>query len=131
MFTLKQIEAVQDEQHEKPNFPLYVNRLLQLGVLSYEVEVGNGKALYYGADGTCVSSEPAYPQQSIAPNTDRTLFLEKLRAHQHGNTSYFLFCADAAHCGIAKWVVLLAERSCTYFDTQGDILLTEYIPSYG
>ena len=40
-----------------------------------------------------------------------------------------IFCRDCAKSGVEKWIVDMADMTCTYYDKEGDPFLKETIPT--
>ncbi|WP_317040174.1 DUF1398 family protein [Flavobacterium gillisiae] len=76
-----------------------------------------------------MSTDKKYDVIKIASTANKERFIEFLVMHQDGQTDYFTFCQQAAQSGIAKWRVDIIEMTCTYFDTAGDAIVIEKIPS--
>jgi uncharacterized protein YbcV (DUF1398 family) len=60
--------------------------------------------------------------------SDADTFIERLKAHQRGETDYFVFSQDAANAGVEKWTVDTEAMKCTYYDKEGSVILDEEIP---
>lgn len=129
MFTIEQIKAAHAKVHSGADFPDYVQDLIQLGVIFYETYVNDGHTEYYGEANYQITSDPVYEPLIIATKSDRTAFLDDLKAHQHGLTNYRAFCNDCARSGIAKWTMDMQKRTCTYYDEAGNEILVENIPN--
>ncbi|MFM6953910.1 MAG: DUF1398 domain-containing protein [Sphingobacteriaceae bacterium] len=127
MFTLEAIALAHAQVISGADFPKYIQDLLQLGVLSYNTYVTDGRTCYSGAHGFELSSEAKYAPIPIAQESKVELFSTYLKMHQNGETDYPTFCNHAAECGVERWQVNLGKLSCTYFDTNGAIVLEEAI----
>jgi uncharacterized protein YbcV (DUF1398 family) len=57
------------------------------------------------------------------------VFKEELLAHQQGKTDYPTFVRMCAETGISTWEVNIEKLTCTYFDIEGNLVLTEQIPT--
>lgn len=129
MFTLEQIKQAHDEVQTGADFSNYIQDLINLGVKGYDTLVNDGRVAYYGSDDYSVSTDKKYDVIKIASTANKERFIEFLVMHQDGQTDYFTFCQQAAQSGIAKWRVDIIEMTCTYFDTAGDAIVIEKIPS--
>jgi len=129
MFTLEQIKQAHDEVQTGADFSNYIQDLINLGVKGYDTFVNDGRVAYYGSDDYSVSTDKKYDVIKIASTANKERFIEFLVMHQDGQTDYFTFCQQAAQSGIAKWRVDIIEMTCTYFDTAGDAIVIEKIPS--
>lgn len=128
MFTLSQIKAAHAAVKSGADFPKYVQDLILLGVKSYETYVMDGHTQYFGEHDYQISSQAVYAPLTVKLECNTEQFMRDLVAHQAGKTDYSTFCKDCAKSGVEKWVVNMADMSCTYFDQTGNIMLTEAIP---
>lgn len=128
MFTIEQIKAAHHKVKSGANFPTYIQDLKKLGVLYYETFVNDGHTDYYGGNNYKTSSPVMYETISIKNVSDADQFKASLKAHQQGSTNYPTFCNDCANSGVEKWEVSIPQLTCTYFDKEGNVVLTEEIP---
>lgn len=127
-FTIEQIKTAHSKVKSGADFPNYVNDLITLGVTSYETFVTDGHTTYHGQSGFTATSDAKYNPLEIAQTSNATDFKNDLKAHQQGKSDYPTFCNQCAQYGIEKWVVNMDDRSCTYYDLKGNLILTENIP---
>lgn len=125
MFTLVQIEAAHSKVKSGADFPSYIKELRTIGIKQYTVFVFDGHTEYLGEAGFSLSSSALYTPLIIA-DTDPSLFQERLKKHQAGETNYLTFCQDAAKSGVEKWVVDMEALTCTYFH-HDTIVFVEHI----
>jgi uncharacterized protein YbcV (DUF1398 family) len=64
----------------------------------------------------------------VADQVDQEEFKTQLRAHQQGKTDYPTFIRMCAETGIEKWIILMEDMTCTYYDKAGHTVLVEIIP---
>ncbi|MBW8331821.1 MAG: DUF1398 domain-containing protein [Prolixibacteraceae bacterium] len=128
MFTIEQIKEAHSKVKSGADFPKYVQDLIGLGVLTYDVFVSDGHAEYHGNDGCELKSEAKYANQNVAAADDSVKFRHYLKIHQQGETDYFTFCKHAAETGVNKWTVDHQKMTCTYFNSAGNEMLVEKIP---
>ncbi len=128
MFSLQQIQAAHAKVKSGADFPAYVQELIQLGLISYDTFVSDGRAVYVGKDNYSVQSDAKYPVLLIAEKSEPEKFKAYLKIHQQGQTDYLTFCKHSAETGVEKWTVDLLEMTCTYYDKAGSIMLVEEIP---
>jgi len=128
MFTIKQILEAHSKVKSGADFPNYVKDLIALGVTSYETFVTDGHTIYHGESGFNVASDTKYSPLQIAKTSNTPSFKNDLKAHQQGQSDYPTFCSQCAQSGIEKWIVIMNERSCTYYDLSGNVILAEQIP---
>lgn len=129
MFTIEQIKAAHSQVKSGADFPAYIQALKQLGVKHYTSYVSNGNTDYTGSDNYTVSSGAKYEAKEIASTTNKEQFVSDLKAHQKGGTDYPTFCNDCAKSGVDNWVVDLEKMTCTYYNSDGEEILVEQIPS--
>jgi len=129
MFTINQIKEAHSKVKSGADFPRYIHDIKNLGVKKYETYVADGHSVYYDNGNFKISSEPKYAALKIENTSNETQFKNDLKAHQQGKTNYFTFCNDCAKSGIEKWIVDISKMTCTYFDTTGNEILVENIPS--
>ncbi len=128
MFAIEHINAAHARVKSGADFPVYIQDLKKLGVISYETHVVDGHTDYHGIDTYSVSSPAGHERLIIADVPNKEHFTADLHDHQRGKTDYPTFCTDAAKSGIEKWVADLTAMTCTYFDRGGSVVLVEKIP---
>lgn len=128
MFTLQQIVSAHAQVKSGADFPAYIRKLKQLGVLQYETFVKDGHTHYSGANGYTIDSPAKFAVLTIAEKSNAERLAIDLKAHQRGQSDYSSFCRQSAEAGVEKWVVDLDALTCTYYDLAGTTMLTEAIP---
>jgi uncharacterized protein YbcV (DUF1398 family) len=128
MFSVEQVQEAHKKVKSGADFPAYVQELIQLGVIKYDMFVTDGHAVYVGLNGFKISSEAKYESLTIANKSDAATFRLRLKIHQQGATDYMTFCRDAAEAGIKKWTVDLEKMTCTYFNKAEKEVVVESIP---
>jgi uncharacterized protein YbcV (DUF1398 family) len=129
MFTLQQIHDAHAKVKSGADFPRYMQDIAALGVSSFETFVVDNHTIYYGYGNFSLTSEGFTETLTLADPCDAAQFKADLKSHQQGNTDYLTFLRDCAKSGIEKWVVLMDEMTCTYYDALGSTVLVEVIPS--
>lgn len=129
MFTLQSIKDAHSKVKSGADFPAYVQELISLGLVSYDVFVTDGHAVYTGKENFELSSPAGYKKLLVANISDKERFKHYLKNHQRGQTDYATFCNDAATTGVEKWTVDTTKMTCTYYDKQNNEMLVEEIPS--
>lgn len=129
MFTIKQIEAAHKKVKSGADFPKYIQDIKELGVLAFETWVSDSHTVYFGPNGFRTVSKPKYGHLNIAGISDKGKFASYLKIHQKGKTDYVTFCNHCSETGIEKWIVDLEKMTCTYYDTSGNEILVEIVPS--
>jgi len=128
MFTIHQIKDANAKVQTGEDFPIYVQDLIKLGVVSYDTHVTDGHSNFNGKDNFQLKSEAKYPNLQIADKSDVEKFKKLLKEYQEGKTHYLSFCRHAAGSGVEKWIVDTRTMTCTFFDKKGNSLVKEHIP---
>jgi uncharacterized protein YbcV (DUF1398 family) len=63
----------------------------------------------------------------VAETGQREAFLQHLRRHERGETSYLEMSRGLAQSGIQKWTVDRAGMTMTFYDKAGKEMLVEQI----
>lgn len=129
MFTIDQIKAAHSKVKSGADFPKYIHDLISLGVISYHTYVIDGHAEYYGKDGYQIKSDAKYSGLNVSEKSNVEMFINRLKAHQQGQTDYLTFCNDSANNGVEKWVVDTRKMTCSYYDKSRNVILEEQIPT--
>jgi len=129
MFTLNELKAAHSKVKSGADYPDYVREIIKMGVTGYETYVDNGNTIYFGDHGYRIESGPKYDSLTVNGKSDQETFKRNLLEHQKGSTNFPAFCIDAAHSGVEKWVVNTGSMTCTYYDKNGTVLVTESIPA--
>ncbi|MDR3061684.1 MAG: DUF1398 domain-containing protein [Dysgonamonadaceae bacterium] len=129
MFTIEQIHTTHSKVKSGADFPAYIQDLIHIGVLSYDIFVTDGHATYSGKDGFCISSGKQYAPLKIASEGNEQKLKDALKVHQQGLTDYLTFCKQAAESGVEKWTVDMNNMTCSYYDKQGLLLVIGSIPN--
>lgn len=128
MFTLEQIKTTHAKVKSGADFPSYIKEIKAFGVTHYEAYVIDGHIDYQGANHYKVTVPEKHEPLVIANTTTIEQFKSGLLAHQQGKTDYLTFITMCATTGIEKWTISMEKMTCTYFDLQGNAILTEQIP---
>lgn len=105
----------------------YLRGLAAIGVVRFDSYVTDGHSEYVGADGYRVVSPPHHEVVPVAEESHRETFLEHLRRHGDGETSYVEMSAGLAASGVEKWVADTAALTLTYRDSAGVALLVDQV----
>lgn len=128
MFTIEQIKDANDKVKSGADFPKLARELFEMGILTNDVYVSDGRAEYFGAENYSVKTPPVHRSLEIADENDEEKFKNYLKIHQQGQTDYPTFLKHSAEAGIEKWTLDFVEMTCTYLDKKGDKMLVEKIP---
>jgi uncharacterized protein YbcV (DUF1398 family) len=129
MFTIPQIKEAHSRVKSGADFPRYMQDIMQLGVTSFETFVFDNHTNYYGETDFKIASEGFPDTLTVKDKSDIEQFKSDLKSHQQGHTDYRTFLEDCAKSGVEKWIVLMAEMTCTYYDKSGNSVLVETIPT--
>ncbi len=127
MFTVEQINDLHDQLGSAKTFMEYVRALKALGVERYDSYLADGHSEYFGDAGYKVVSPPLHEVFAIAETGDREAFLEHLRRHEQGQTTYLEMSKAIAESGIDKWTVDTGGMTLTFYDKAGREMLVEQI----
>lgn len=129
MFTIQQIKDAHSKVKSGADFPQYMQDIIALGVTSFETFVFDNHTNYYGKDDFQIASEGFAETLTIAEESTIEQYKLDLKAHQQGKTDYMTFLNDCAQSGVAKWIVVMDKRTCSYYDKAGNEMVVEVIPS--
>jgi uncharacterized protein YbcV (DUF1398 family) len=127
VFTLSQINDLHDRLGSARTFGEYVQALKTLGVERYESFLDDGHSEYFGSGGHQVISPPAHEVLLVADTSHQEAFLDHLRRHELGETTYLEMSKGLAESGIEKWTVDTRQMTMTFCDKSGRELLVEHI----
>lgn len=128
MFSLSDILEAHHKVKSGADFPAYIQAIRAMGVTHYETSVADGHIDYYGDNGYTASTDARYTPIDVAIKPSIEVFKAELLAHQQGKTDYDTFIKMCADTGVEKWKVDMHKMTCTYFDWEGNEVLTEHIP---
>jgi len=90
------------------NYPELVAGLIDLGILSYTVEVASGAILYRLADGeTFLHPSELKEPRNIAPNFSKEQTIKAVQDNQKGKSDYAGFMNDIAAAGTRFYEAVL------------------------
>jgi uncharacterized protein YbcV (DUF1398 family) len=127
VFTVEQIEEIHGRLGGAETLSDYVQELAALGVERYDSFVSDGHSEYLGSDGHRVITDVVHDELTIAESSDRDQFLDHLRRHERGETSYLEMSTGLAETGVERWTVESQAMTMTFYNCSGDILLVEQI----
>lgn len=127
MFTAEQIKQAHGKVKSGADFPAYIQEIKEMGVTNYECYVTDGHTDYHGENHTAKVG-PKYDSLNIADEPNVAEFKSELKAHQQGKTDFLTFIKMCADTGIEKWIISIEKMTCTYYDKNGNQILTEQIP---
>ena len=129
MFTIEQIKAAHSKVKSGADFPGYIQEMKSLGIKTYEHFVADGHIQYYGDNNFTLTGEAKWPPMEIAAIGSAEKLQHSLAIHQQGKTGYPIFCQESAAAGVEKWIVDTVKMTCIYYDSTGNQLLAETIPT--
>lgn len=129
MFSLDQITSAHSRVKSGADFPQYIRDLKAFGVSHYIAFVEDGHVNYHGTHQHVVQAPGKYDALVLSESLREDVFKEELLAHQQGKTDYPTFIRMCAETGISTWEVNIEKLTCTYFDIEGNLVLTEQIPT--
>jgi uncharacterized protein YbcV (DUF1398 family) len=127
MFTLEQINDLHARLGTAETLLEYVRALHAIGVEKYDSFLTDGHSAYFGMRGHTVISPPAHESLSIAEESNRESFLQHLKLHEQGKTTYLEMSKGLAQSGIEKWTVDTSKMTMIFYDRAGREMLVESI----
>jgi uncharacterized protein YbcV (DUF1398 family) len=127
MFTIEQINNLHARLGSARTLPEYVLALKGLGVERYDSYVADGHSEYFGQGDHRVVSPPVHEVLPVAETAQREAFLQHLRRHERGETTYLEMSRGLAQSGVEKWTVDTARMTMTFQDQAGQEMLIEQI----
>ena len=127
MFSIEQINHLHARLGSAKTFPEYVRALSALGVKRYDSYLADGHSEYFGQGGHKVVSPSVHEVLALAETSQRETFLQHLRRHEQGQTTYLEMSTGLAQSGIEKWSVDTARMTMTFYDKAGREMLVEQI----
>jgi uncharacterized protein YbcV (DUF1398 family) len=127
VFTIAQIDDLHARLGRAETLADYLRGLAAIGVVRFDSFVTDGHSEFFSADGYQVASPTHHHALAVAEVSDRGAFLEHLRRHSAGETSYLEMSEGLAASGIEKWIADTATLTMTYCDRAGVALLVEKV----
>ena len=127
MFTIEQINELHAGLGSAKTFPEYVRALKTLGVERCDSYLADGHSEYFGPGGHRVVSPAEHEVLAVAATGQRETFLQHLRRHELGQTTYLEMSRGLAQSGIEKWTIDTGRMTMTYYDKPGREMLVEQI----
>jgi uncharacterized protein YbcV (DUF1398 family) len=127
VFTLAQIDDLHTRLGHADSLAEYMRGLAALGVVRFDSFVMDGHSEFFSVDGRRVVSPSHHEVLPVAEASDRGSFLEHLRRHSDGETSYVEMSRGLAESGVERWVADTADLTMTYLDRAGSPLLVEQV----
>ncbi len=122
------INKINEAYKTATSYPNLVSKLIELGIVSYSVDVATKIILYRLADGENVIHQKENSPITIADKFDETLTVKAIRDNQQGKSDYADFMNDIANAGVRFYEATLngANKRVTYIGSGG--LYEEKIP---
>jgi uncharacterized protein YbcV (DUF1398 family) len=127
MFTMRQIDELHTRLGKSRMLAQYVRSLQAIGVEHYESYVSDGHSEYFGKNGHTIVSPPVHDLLVVADVSQAESFLQHLRRHELGKTSYMDMSRGLAESGIEKWSVDAVGMTMTFYDKLGNAMLVNQI----
>jgi len=127
MFTIEQINDLHTRFGKAETLAEYVRALNAIGVEKYDSYLTDGHSEYFGKHGHKVNSPPTHEKLSIAEQSNREKFLNYLKLHEQGQTTYIEMSKGLAESGIEKWTVDTSKMTIIFYDKAGHDMLVESI----
>jgi len=104
-----------------------VRALAAIGVVRFDSSVTDGHSEFFGADGHSVVSSAHHELLHVADVSDRGAFLNHLRDHGDGETSYVEISTGLAQSGVEKWFTDTTALTMAYCPREGIVRLVDDI----
>jgi uncharacterized protein YbcV (DUF1398 family) len=127
VFTMAQIDDLHARLGRADALADYLRGLAAIGVVRFESFVTDGHSEFVGDDGHRVVSPAHHDVFVVAQVSDRDAFLEQLKRHLDGETTYVEMSKGLADCGVKSWVADTTALTMTYYDQAGAALLVEKV----
>ncbi|WP_394405164.1 DUF1398 domain-containing protein [Streptococcus sp. 20-1249] len=127
MLTLEAIQSAH-AQFTGPDFPKLIQSFKEMGMKTNTVEIDSG-CVFYTSDSHVLQTEGVRAQIAVATEADKVQVQSNLARHQAGQSDFQTFCDDMARAGIYKWIIDLETMTCSYYDKNEEIVISEVIPS--
>jgi uncharacterized protein YbcV (DUF1398 family) len=127
MFTIERINDLHGRLGSAKTLPEYVRALKALGIERYESYLADGHSEYFGQDGHRIVSPPVHEVLPVAESGQREMFLQHLRWHEQGQTTYLEMFMGLSQSGIEKWTADTGRMTMTFYDKAGREMLVEHI----
>ena len=103
------------------NYPDLVTQLIQLGILSYTVDVATSAILYRIKEGENILHREEHTPRTIEPWFDEQKTIKAIRDNQQGKSDYPTFMNDIANAGVRFYEATLngPDKRVTYIGTGG------------
>jgi uncharacterized protein YbcV (DUF1398 family) len=109
------------------SYPELAKGFLELGMLSYTVEVSSGICLYRFSEGKQVIHRSGAALRKVSVDFSGQATINAIRNNQQGRSTYPQFMDEIASAGVLFYeATLTGERRVTYIGRYGDY--TEKIP---
>jgi len=111
------------------SYPKTFQALVDAGVASYEVKLDKYQAEYRGNFGSWFEPAPeGLSNLTINTEFDKNAFINGLKDHIAGKTTYVQWLAHSAKAGVARYVVNMADRTVTYYGINSNDFHVEHVP---
>ena len=91
MFTITQIKEAHSKVKSGADFPKYIQEIKGFGVIGFTTWVKDSHTDYLGENDFKTSSNKVYEDLEISENLNLEKFVQQLKAHQRGETDYYIF----------------------------------------
>lgn len=127
MFTLQQIDEIHQNFGQQSTLRQYLQALQDIGIVRYDSFLADGHSVYYATSGQNIASEAVHETLQVSDTGDKASLTEQLELHKQGKTNYLEMSRGLAASGVLKWTFDTINPTITYYDKNGNALLTESI----
>jgi uncharacterized protein YbcV (DUF1398 family) len=123
------LNIAKESKEQKWPFPKTFEALMDAGVRSYTVRVSDCNRLYDTSEGELHDMPlEGFKPLAIAHSFSKQGILDALQLNREKKTDYLGFLSNIAKSGVSHYIVNMADRSVTYFDSSETKFHKEYVP---
>ncbi len=127
-FSLKAIHEAH-KLYTGPDFPKLIREFKSMGMVTNIFNLETGIVIYINNSGSLLEDGGIQVEFEIKSSADYNEALSALQRNQRGETDFPTFCNEIAQAGVYKWISDLEMMTCSYYDKQETIVITETIPT--
>lgn len=124
------LEAIQ-EAHKKytgTGFPKLIREFKLMGMATNTFNLKTGLVSYESKSGELIAVQGNAVDEEISVISSREAVIDVLKRHQAGETDFTVFCREIAHAGVYKWISYMDKMTCSYYDLEENVVVSEAIP---
>lgn len=127
-FSLESIKKAQ-KLYTGPDFPKLVKEYRLMGIILNIYNIETGVVNYINNSGDSIKDMGVKVDFDIPESSIYEKAILGLKRNQNGESDFMTFCTEVAQAGIYKWVVNLETMTCSYYDKNENLIISEIIMS--